>query len=543
MKAGFRTLVHAVLVAVIAVAGLLAVSAAPSSANTRVALVVGNSDYASVPKLPNPVNDAAAIGQSLSRLDFDVTVTTNLGKADLERQLADFSDKARDADIAVVFYAGHGIEMGGENYLIPVDATLKSDNRIKFETVSLNDILSTIEGGKGLKLVLLDACRDNPFAAAMTGSKIRSVKRGLARVETTPGVYVSYAAAAGTTADDGDAKHSPYTEALLANLEQPGVELNFLFRKVAAYVHQKTAGRQTPFEYGRLPDESIFLKAPVALPEVVPVAADPCRDAAVHWAAIEDKGNRTLFEDHLKRFGTCSFATLARAALDQMTVNAVKLQPQNDKTANERTVAENTAALAGDEADKPETQSIAALTTTPADLTAETAPEDTTALVRQIQEQLNRVGCRVGNPDGEWGPRSVRALNKFRRLGGTKLETSDPSPDMLLALNAANGTICPLECGAAQVLKNGQCIAKTCSANRVLSAAGLCVRQNIKEAETERKKVDRPQPKVVEQPIKQKNVSRKKPFIVENNGKKRQLDPDEAGRMKCLQHRFRFECG
>jgi len=288
------------------------------AAAERVALVIGNSNYDHASVLPNPRTDAKAIAAALERLGFDVSLRTNLSKATFERELADFSERSADSQLALVYYAGHGMELQGRNYLIPVDARLRSDLRVKFETVSLEDVLSAVESANGLKLVLLDACRDNPFLQNMSShNKTRSTSRGLAKVEAFPGVLVSYSAAAGTVAEDGQGEHSPYAAALLDHLETPGLELSLLFRKVADDVQQRTDGRQTPFEYGRLPGTSIYLKAPQEI--VVPVKKEPtvdvCRDAAAHWTAIADKGDEDLFNDHLTRFGTCAFSTLARLAL------------------------------------------------------------------------------------------------------------------------------------------------------------------------------------------------------------------------------------
>ena len=314
MGTAWRLLRFAVMALVMACLGASIATAAAE----RVALVIGNSTYDHASVLPNPGTDAKAIAAALERLGFEVSLRTDLSKATFERELADFSERAADSELALVYYAGHGMEMQGRNYLIPTDARLKSDLRVKFETISLEDVLSAIESAKGLKLVLLDACRDNPFLQTMSRqNKTRSTSRGLAKVETYPGVLVSYAAAAGTVAEDGQGQHSPYAAALLDHLETPGLELSLLFRKVADDVQQRTDGRQTPFEYGRLPGTSIYLKAPpeIVVPEKKEPEIDACRDAAAHWAAIADKGDEDLFNDHLTRFGTCAFSTLAKLAL------------------------------------------------------------------------------------------------------------------------------------------------------------------------------------------------------------------------------------
>jgi hypothetical protein len=438
----------------------------------RVALVIGNSDYDNVSVLPNTINDATAVSQSLERLGFEVVFRTDLNKALLEQTLADFSDRASGADQAVFYYAGHGMELEGENYLIPIDAGLKSDNRVKFETVSLSDILSSVEGVKGIKLILLDACRNNPFVTTMKSLRTdRSIGRGLARVEPKPGILVSYAAAAGTTAADseGASSHSPYTEALLEFIEQPGLELNLMFRMVGDRVQERTEGRQTPFEYGRLPGINIYLKPPVEV-ELQPIVVNACEDAAVHWSAIEDKDDPALFEDHLMRFGGCAFATLAKATLKRLGN-----PPAGDGLAVE---AKATA--------ESKTQEVAALD--PA-LAAEMAadPVDDSLMVRQVQEQLSRAGCLAGRADGHWGPASSAALRSYRALRTLPEGLDTPSAALLAALQGATERICPIECKVTEMLEGGQCIAKACPAGRQLSASGACIRIKSKAADISRK--------------------------------------------------------
>jgi len=448
---------------------------------TRIALVIGNSSYEAVPPLPNPVRDADAIAESLKRLGFEVSVGRDTRKATLEGLLADFSEKAAQAEMAVVFYAGHGIEVGGENYLIPVDAKLKSDTRIKFEAVSLSDILSAIEGGNGIKLVLLDACRNNPFIASMEG-RTRSIGRGLAKVEAADGIYISYSAAAGTTASDGEGNHSPYTEALLSTIEEPGLELNFLFRKVARFVKQKTNGAQTPFEYGRLPDVSIYLKPPVEVS--LPVAKDPCSDAAAHWAAIEDKKSAALFKAHLQYFGQCAFAELARNALDNLAktestqnagVSVALVEPQTVESKSgeevkssivEDTSAQETAALA-----QPDTAQI-----------------DILSLTRDVQSGLAGLGCSMGTVDGRWGRQSKRAMERFNQFAKLSLDVEAPSQAALAAIRERTGRVCPLECSPTEVVVGDRCERKTCDAGLTLNKAGKCVVTSADSTRTKSRK-------------------------------------------------------
>ncbi len=452
---------------------------------TRIALVIGNSSYEAVPRLPNPVRDADAVAEALERLGFEVSIGRDTRKATLEGLLADFSEKAASAEMAVVFYAGHGIEVGGENYLIPVDAKLKSDARIKFEAVSLSDILSAIEGGNGIKLVLLDACRNNPFIASMEG-RTRSVGRGLAKVEAADGIYISYSAAAGTTASDGEGNHSPYTEALLSTIEEPGLELNFLFRKVARFVKQKTNGTQTPFEYGRLPDVNIYLKPPVEVTR--PVVKDPCADAAAHWAAIEDKKSAALFKAHLQYFGQCAFAELARNALDDL-VKAEKQQAASVSVAAVDAVGAASAVA--------EEQKTPASTASGDDLAGEetaalvqpdNAKADLLSLTRDVQSGLAGLGCSKGTADGRWGRQSKRAMERFNQFANLSLDVEAPSQAALAAIRERTGRVCPLECAPTEVVAGDRCERKTCDVGFTLNKAGKCIASSAGSTRTERRK-------------------------------------------------------
>jgi hypothetical protein len=229
--------------------------AQPAAAQKRVALVVGNSAYTSVPTLPNPARDAEAIGRLFESSGFNVVqLHRDLALAEMRRVVRDFSDQTRDADIAVIYFAGHGIEVGGTNYLLPVDAVLKRDIDIEDETVSLDRLLQVIEPAKRLRLIILDACRDNPFAKSMARTVARrSVGRGLARVEpVTSDTLIAFAAKAGMYATDGHGANSPFTSSLLKNLVVPGLDVRLALGRVRDEVLEATNHEQEPFVYGSL---------------------------------------------------------------------------------------------------------------------------------------------------------------------------------------------------------------------------------------------------------------------------------------------------
>ena len=229
----------------------------------RVALVIGNSKYVHTSTLPNPGNDARAVAAALRRLGFtEVFEHYDVSREKMGRALRDFGDRAEGAEWAVVFFAGHGLEMNGSSYLIPVDAELKRETHVSDEAISLFQIQAKVDAATKLGLVILNSCRNNPFLARMIRSTAtRSLSRGLSPVEPEGNVLVAYAAKHGTTAEDGAGEHSPFTEALLASIEEPGLEINFLFRKVRDRVRQATEKRQEPFLYGTLGSEPLYFKA------------------------------------------------------------------------------------------------------------------------------------------------------------------------------------------------------------------------------------------------------------------------------------------
>jgi hypothetical protein len=296
----------------------------------RVALVVGNSAYETTTTLPNTVNDATAVAASLERLGFTVFRAFDASQDALIDTLGEFSRALEGADSAVFFYAGHGMQIDGENYLLPVD--IKLDNEVVFRNraLSLNDVLRDVESRARVAIVILDACRDNPFAAQLIESepsRSASIGRGLAPMKPAGnGAIIAYAAASGQVASDGSGDHSPYTAALLAEMEQPGVEVGLMFRRVAGKVIDETGGIQRPEILVRLADEyylrdvapadaatvEVAQATPPPLPDV-PVDVTPATPAVAAPAAEEarqavDTGTRAALWDYA--------ATLVDSPLD-----------------------------------------------------------------------------------------------------------------------------------------------------------------------------------------------------------------------------------
>lgn len=244
----------------ILVVAIVAVSTSAAHASRRVALVIGNSMYAYAVNLRNPRNDAVAMAAAFRRMGFDKVVEhLDVDKRALELALSSFALEAEKSDIAVVYYAGHGVEVDGRNYLVPSDAKLASSAVVEAEAVRLSALTTAVADARRLRLIILDACRNNPFRSRMVSRGKRSIGRGLAHVEPSENELVAFAAAGGTEADDGDDRHSPYTSALLKHIETPDLEVGQLFRNVRDEVLQATQRRQTPHVYGTLGREQIYL--------------------------------------------------------------------------------------------------------------------------------------------------------------------------------------------------------------------------------------------------------------------------------------------
>jgi tetratricopeptide (TPR) repeat protein len=229
----------------------------------RVALVIGNAAYAYSAPLRNPANDARALAAALRGLGFtEVRELYDARLADFTTALKEFGDLASGADWALIYFAGHGIEVGGVNYLIPVDARLENQLHVEDEALPLERLLGKVTGASKLQLVILDACRNNPFVPRMrtSGRVTRAIGRGLASMEPEGGVLVAYAARHGTTALDGESTNSPYAEALVKHVAEPGLEINLLFRKVRDEVFSKTGRQQEPYTYGSLPAQPFYFK-------------------------------------------------------------------------------------------------------------------------------------------------------------------------------------------------------------------------------------------------------------------------------------------
>ena len=401
---------------------LLAALSVPALSAPRVALVIGNAAYAHAPPLANPLNDAADIGAALGRLGFDVTRVENAGYSGLRRALGQFSLAASGAEMAVVFYAGHGIEVGQRNYLVPVDAQLASDRLVEYEAMPLEQVQQAVQGATGLRLVILDACRENPFVAKMErAGATRSIGRGLARVEPSGETLVAYAAKGGTVALDGTGRNSPYSNALLEHLEQPGLEVMYMFRAVRDAVLEATGGQQEPFWYGSLSSREVYLaqaQAPVAAP---PAAAVPAADsrtaqavgeaaAARAYEAAERVNTVQAYEVVIRRYPGSVYADLARAHI-------AKLAAAQEPATGAAAIPAATAAESASGQPAAQDPAPAPVDSTPKAMEASLGLGP--AERRRIQAGLASLGFEPGLADGLFGPRTRDAIRRYQGEKGS----------------------------------------------------------------------------------------------------------------------------
>lgn len=267
-------------------AGML-FTTATIAADRRVALVIGNSAYKNASSLSNTINDSTAIAALFKSIGFEVVISrSDLGVVDFKRAVREFLLTAENADIAVVYYAGHGVEIDGTNYLVPVDAKLGRDYDVEDEAVALDRIIWALQSVKRLRLILLDACRDNPFPGKLRSAGIRStMKGGLAKIEdVSADTLVAYAAKAGSVSYDGDGVNSPYATALIRHLAEPGLDIRIALGRVRDEVVSMTGGRQEPFIYGSLGGATIPLVPAPAAKKIEPAPVAPAAVAKLEPA-------------------------------------------------------------------------------------------------------------------------------------------------------------------------------------------------------------------------------------------------------------------
>jgi uncharacterized caspase-like protein len=311
-----------------------------ASAEKRVALVIGNGNYAHIAGLPNVANDAAAMAALFKAAKFDaVDVKQDLGVAEVRRALREFAGRAADADVAVLFYAGHGFEVGQVNYLIPVDARLVTDYDVEDEAVPLDRVLQAMEPAKRLRLVILDACRENPFAKSMKRTvAARSVGRGLGRVEpSVSNTLIAYATKPNAIAEDGNGPNSPFTAALVKHLLTPGLDLRIALGYVRDDVLRSTVSRQEPYVTGSLGGGIVSISgdAPELSSPSPSILVPLTAKAARAWASAKDSSSIAVLEAFRRQFGTSSafYNRLATARIEELKAAKADAEAQRRQRA------------------------------------------------------------------------------------------------------------------------------------------------------------------------------------------------------------------
>jgi uncharacterized caspase-like protein len=515
----------------------------PAFAEKRVALVIGNSAYRNVAPLSNPVNDGAVIAAKLKEAGFDVVDSRHdLPAAETRRALRDFADAARDADIAVVYYAGHGMEVDGTNYLIPVDAKLERDTDVYDEALSLDRVLVAVEPAKQLRLVILDACRDNPFAKVMKRTLAsRGIGAGLAKIEpTSPNTLIAYSAKAGSTALDGDARNSPFTLALANHLTTPGLDVRKAFGFVRDDVLKTTANRQEPFVYGSLGGNDV----PLVPAKLAPAAAapNPQAEARADYELALQIGNKDAFNAFLAQHPDGFYANLARIQLAKIaaeetrvtaTEKARQAEQERARLAAEgaqkaqqakadadakaaeqaRLAAEQAKEAAQAQANEAERKRVA--TDTAASAVTRNAPDNKASetnapapagsnlaslnagppqadLIKSVQTELRRVGCLTAAADGDWNVTSQRSLALFNKNAGTKFDVKLASLDALDAIKLKPSRVCPLICEHGFKADGDHCSKIVCAEGSVLDDDNDCVKRRAKTPTAKREPDQRP---------------------------------------------------
>ncbi len=526
-----------------AIAGLVVVLAAfPADAARRVALVVGNSDYQHVVRLANPANDARLIAKTLRDLGFtlvDGGAQIDLDKSQFDHAVQAFRNAAKGADVALFYYGGHGLQVNGVNYLVPIDADLHQEADVDFQMLDTGLIMRQMESARArLNLLILDACRNNPF-----GSRgLRAITGGLAQMQAPEGTLISFATQPGNVALDGSGGHSPFSKALAEVMRRPGLDIFRTFNQVGVMVSKATDRQQQPWLSSSPISGDFYFAGKPAAPKPDAAAEERRRyDAAQR---IDTKKAWGLF---LSTYKTGYYADLARAERDKIAaIERAKLADE-ERARIEAKVQAHAAALdkarreaaaksAKETLDKVQRETAAAKAAQQAAKAAQLAAEkaarelqaaiekvkqeaaadkekplktrtkvasltppssapaasglrglDHADIVRLLKIHLRQVGCDPGDLSGVWDSGSRRALKEFNEHAGTHLDIKVASVDTLDAVQAKHGRICPLVCGSGTRRKGDQCVAIACKHGYALGANGKCERTKRSREEAEGK--------------------------------------------------------
>jgi hypothetical protein len=447
-----------------------------ANAERRIALVVGNGSYSNISTLRNTTNDAELMAATLETVGFEVIVTLDADRRELGRAIRDFGTLLRGTGsdtIGLFYYAGHGVQYNGQNYIIPLNAEIEFAADLNIEAFRVEDVLQQMAlSGNAFNMAILDACRNNPFPAAT-----RATERGLARVTTYNSALVAFAAAPGQVAQDGDGANSPYTSALAEAILTPGLTVEEVFKQTRVAVLTETGGVQTPWEESSLTGRFSFIEetanddqqnAVVEPSQEVPEATRLEIELAF-WNSVKESGNPMLLQAYLDDYPNGVFAVIASLMIAQLSepdeAHSEIVEPRGPTDEMET----ETALLGPDVA-----------VTAPAVEPERPDPN----LPRNLQAALSAVGCDPGAIDGIWGRGSQRALDSFAQHASISLPEEPISTDTLDLIEGYDDRVCPLVCGRREVERNGTCVTKTCPSGQILNSGGVCV-QRTQSAERE----------------------------------------------------------
>ena len=396
---------------------LLLLPAAQAAASERVALILGNGSYQNAPVLPNAPADGRAMAEVLRRLGFEVFEGIDLDRAATDALIHQFARELDDAQVALFFYSGHGMQVAGENYLVPVDAKLEHEADLDFETVPLRRIMSQLERSDRTSLVFLDACRDNPFLRRVA-SRSTGTRGGLAPLQSGVGTLVAYATAPDTVAMDGTGAHSPFTTSLLAHIETPGLEVGQLLKKVRADVIADTNRAQVPWDHSSLVGDFYFVppaagEAGAATAPVAAAGQPAMTDEQRFWDAAQSlqgpERKIPALEAYLASYPSGEFASLAKLQLDDLKA---KQAAEAQVAALEPSAASRTGGPAATAALPPEPEVLSPEEAAERELRLDRAKR------RQIQRWLTELGLETRGTDGSFGRNTRNAILAFQRRNG-----------------------------------------------------------------------------------------------------------------------------
>jgi len=366
----------------------------------RVALVIGNGTYQYLPHLTNPASDARLVAATLQSVGFELIrgeAQVDLDRAGFERAIREFGTALANDAVGLFFYAGHGLQLQGVNYLVPVTANPKTAADVDFELINADTVLRQMESPDArLNIIILDACRNNPFG----GRGLRDAGGGLAQMQAPRGTLISYATQPGNVAMDGTTDHSPYTAALADAIRKPGIPILEVFNQVGLAVDRATAGRQQPW-LAISPLEGAFY---FVSPATVNIALPSPNSEIVFWVTIAQSNNSADFEEYLRKFPQGEFAGLA-----------------HNRLASLRMPSPSPAAPTSNQKD-----------------------------ARVLQTELKRVGCYAGATDGLWGRITSQALQRFNQSAGTNFDVQFATPEAIAAVRNYTSRVCPLGPSATQ---------------------------------------------------------------------------------------------